>query len=35
MKDHDYILYILVAIMFVFFCYSFDFALTNSPLLRG
>jgi hypothetical protein len=35
MKKHDWILYFLVAIVFIFFCYSFDFALNNSPLLKG
>jgi hypothetical protein len=32
---HDWVLYVLVAVLFVGFCYSFDFALNNSPLLRG
>jgi hypothetical protein len=35
MRKHDWVLYVLVAVLFVGFCYSFDFALTNSPLLRG
>jgi hypothetical protein len=35
MSKHDWVLYVLVAVLFVGFCYSFDFALNNSPLLRG
>ena len=35
MSKNDLVLYVLVFILFVFFCYSFDFALTNSPILRG
>ena len=31
----DYVMYLVVIILFVVFCYSFDFALTNSPLLGG
>lgn len=33
-NKHDWALYILVAIAFVFFIQAFDFALNNSPLLK-
>lgn len=35
MDKNDIILYVLFVIILALFLYSFDFALNNSPLLRG